>query len=190
MIIEIRIKIVHEGVNMKVVFLDIDGVLNSNYWNDSHQMEISNGECIDETKVELFAQIIEKTGAVIVMHSGWRFWFDDQLKPTRKGASNLVGMLSKYHLGIYDKTPDFTTEEIRKTRKFSLVKAKEIFAWLGSHTEATNYLVIDDLDLHNDELRKHQIRTDSAVGLTESDVENSIRILNEDSLIRDCRSEI
>lgn len=164
---------------MKVVFLDIDGVLNSNYWNGSHQIEISNGEYIDEKKVKLFAQIIEKTGAVIVIHSGWRFWFDDKLKPTRKGASNLVGMLRKYNLALYDKTPDFTTEEIRRTRKFSLVKANEIFAWLVSHTEVTNYLVIDDLDLHNDELRKYQIRTDSTVGLTELDVENSIRILNE-----------
>ena len=164
---------------MKAVFLDIDGVLNSNYWNDIHQAEISNGECIDEEKVKLFAQIIEKTGAVIVMHSGWRFWFDDKLKPTRKGAHNLVEILRKYSLAIYDKTPDFTTEEIRRTRKFSLVKANEIFAWLGSHTEVTNYLVIDDLDLHNDELRKYQIRTDSTIGLTESDVENSIRILNE-----------
>lgn len=25
----------------KVIFLDIDGVLNSNFWNDSHQKEIS-----------------------------------------------------------------------------------------------------------------------------------------------------
>lgn len=164
---------------MKVVFMDIDGVLNSNYWNDSHQIEISNGEYIDEKKVKLFAKIMEETGAVIVMHSGWRFWFDDKLKPTRKEASNLVGMLRKYNLDIYDKTPDFTTEEIRKTKMFSLVKANEILAWLGSHTEVTNYLVIDDLDLHNDELRKYQIRTDSAVGLTELDVEKSIRILNE-----------
>jgi hypothetical protein len=35
---------------MKVVFMDIDGVLNSNDWNDSHQIEISNGEYIDEEK--------------------------------------------------------------------------------------------------------------------------------------------
>jgi hypothetical protein len=164
---------------MKVVFMDIDGVLNSNYWNASHQIEISNGEYIDEKKVQLFARIIEKTGAVIVMHSGWRLWFDDKLKPTRKEASNLVEMLRKYSLDIFDKTPDFTTEEIRKAKKFSLVKSNEILAWLGSHSEVTNYIVIDDLNLHNDELRKYQIRTDSALGLTELDVENSIHILNE-----------
>jgi hypothetical protein len=81
----------------------------------------------------LFAKIIEKTGAVIVMHSGWWFWFDDKLKPTRKGASDLVEMLRKYNLYIFDKAPDFTMEEIIKTRQFSMVKANEIFAWLGLH---------------------------------------------------------
>ena len=27
----------------KIVFLDIDGVLNSNFWNENHQKEISDG---------------------------------------------------------------------------------------------------------------------------------------------------
>ena len=31
---------------MKVIFLDIDGVLNSNFWNDTHQREISDGTLI------------------------------------------------------------------------------------------------------------------------------------------------
>lgn len=38
---------------MKVIFLDIDGVLNSNFWNDTHQREISDGTLIDEEKVML-----------------------------------------------------------------------------------------------------------------------------------------
>ena len=32
---------------MKVIFLDIDGVLNSNFWNDTHQREISDGTLIE-----------------------------------------------------------------------------------------------------------------------------------------------
>ena len=32
---------------MNVIFLDIDGVLNSKFWNDEHQKEISNGLLID-----------------------------------------------------------------------------------------------------------------------------------------------
>lgn len=69
---------------MKVVFLDIDGVINSNFWMESHQQEISDGTLIDKEKIELVAKIVSKTEASLVMHSGWRFWFDNTMQPIRK----------------------------------------------------------------------------------------------------------
>lgn len=105
---------------MKVIFLDIDGVLNSNFWNESHQMEISDGTLIDQKKIELLAELVNKTGAKIVLHSGWRMWFDANLKPLRKESERLVNMLDDVELLIYDVTPDLTTEEIRRSKKFSL----------------------------------------------------------------------
>ncbi len=38
---------------MNIIFLDIDGVLNSKFWDESHQMEISDGKYIDTEKVSL-----------------------------------------------------------------------------------------------------------------------------------------
>ena len=76
------------------------------------------------------AKLVKKTGAEIIMHSGWRFWFDKDLKPTRKEAGYLVNMFEKYDLRIAGVTPDLTTEEIRRTKKFSKVKAEEILAWI------------------------------------------------------------
>ena len=38
----------------RVLFLDIEGVLNSNFWNDSHQKEISNGLLIDADKANKY----------------------------------------------------------------------------------------------------------------------------------------
>lgn len=35
----------------RILFLDIDGVLNSNFWNNRHQVEISDGTLIDEEKI-------------------------------------------------------------------------------------------------------------------------------------------
>ena len=64
-----------ELYNMKVIFLDIDGVLNSNFWNDTHQREISDGTLIDEEKVMLLGQLIRDTNAKVILHSGWKFWF-------------------------------------------------------------------------------------------------------------------
>ena len=65
----------------KALFLDIDGVLNSNFWNDSHQREISDGTLVDEERIKILASLVKRTNAKIILHSGWRFWFDDELKP-------------------------------------------------------------------------------------------------------------
>lgn len=163
----------------KVIFLDIDGVLNAGVQNGNQQMEWSDGSLIDEEKVELLKQIVERTGASIILHSGWRFWFDEGLRPTREEAERLVGILGNYGIRIWDVTPDFSTEEIKKSKKFSLVKAKEILHWLKEHQEVENWLVIDDLELHNEEVAKHLVRTDQTVGLTEADVELAVRMLGD-----------
>lgn len=162
---------------MKVIFLDIDGVLNSNFWNESHQIEISDGTLIDEEKIKLLAELVEKTDAKIVLHSGWRIWFDTNLKPLRKESEQLVNMFDEVGLSIYDVTPDLTTEEIRRSKKFSLVKADEILLWLKSQGEVSAWVVIDDLDLNNELIESHQIKTDSKIGLTMEDVEAAVKKL-------------
>ena len=74
-------------------------------------------------------------------------------------------------------TPDLTTEEIRKTKKFSLVKAEEILLWLKSHNDVNEWVVLDDLDLHNAQVEKHQVMPDQTIGLTLADVEKAVKIL-------------
>lgn len=160
-----------------ILFLDIDGVLNSNFWNNSHQREISNGTLIDEEKIKLLAHLVNKTNAKIILHSGWRTWFDSELKPLRIESQRLIDLLSKEGLEINGTTPDLTTEAIRKTKKFSLVKAKEILLWLSSHSDVTEWVVLDDLDLHNAQIEQHQVKPDQTVGLTFVDVEKAIKIL-------------
>jgi hypothetical protein len=56
----------------KVIFLDIDGVLNSNFWNADHQREISDGKYIDTEKVRLLSKLVKKAEAEIILHSGCR----------------------------------------------------------------------------------------------------------------------
>ena len=162
---------------MKVIFLDVDGVINLNYWLQSHQKEISYGTLIDKEKIELVAKIVHKTGAELVMHSGWRFWFDNDMQPIRKEAQNLIDLLLESGLSIYAMTPDLTTEEIRKTKMFSKVKASEIFLWLKQNPNIDKWIVLDDIDLHNDELAIRQIRTNPEIGITYKDVERAIEML-------------
>ena len=54
----------------KIIFLDIDGVLNSIFWNDEHQKEISDGTLIDKEKIMLLAKLVSRTNAKIILHSG------------------------------------------------------------------------------------------------------------------------
>ncbi len=161
----------------KICFLDIDGVLNSQFWNDSHQREISEGKYIDVDKVKLLGLLIHNTGAKLVLHSGWRFWFDDQLKPLRAEAANLVRLLAAENMTLYDMTPDLTTEEIRATKKFSLVKAKEILTWLEMHPDTEAWVVLDDLNLNHDIIAAHQVRTDADVGMMMEDIRAAESIL-------------
>ncbi|SHJ08030.1 HAD domain-containing protein [Pseudobutyrivibrio xylanivorans] len=159
-----------------VIFLDVDGVLNSKFWDDEHQREISDGKYIDIDAVKLFSKLVKKTDARVILHSGWRFWFDDEMKPNRSEAEFFADVMEKEGVFISGVTPDLTTEEIRKAKKFSLVKADEILQWLKENP-TDNWLVIDDLDLHNNEIASHQIKTDAEVGLTENDVEKALNLL-------------
>lgn len=161
----------------RVIFLDIDGVLNSNLGNDPLQGEISNGSFIDEKKIKLLASLIETTNAQIILHSGWRFWFDSKCKPLCKEAEKLMDLLHKNGLQLNGFTPDLTTEEIRKNKKFSLVKADEILSWLNAHKNVTKWVVLDDLDLHNTQIEQHQVKPDPAVGLTLENIRQAEEIL-------------
>lgn len=162
----------------KVIFLDIDGVLNSNFWETTRTKELSDGTLIDADKIALLGDLVHRTGARIILHSGWRFWYDADCKPLRAESQRLSDMLAAEGMTIAGVTPDLTTEEIRRTRKVSLVKVQEILAWIAQHPETTGWVVLEDLDLHNEEVTRHQVMTDQTVGLTKADVETAVRILD------------
>lgn len=68
--------------------------------------------------------------------------------------------------------------ERKSSKRFSLVKAQEILKWIELHEEVNKWVVIDDLDLHNDIVFEHQIRTNPEIGLTKRDVELAIKMIN------------
>ncbi len=160
-----------------IIFLDIDGVLNSDEWNYEHKKEISEGILVDAEKIHLLGKLVENTNAKIVLHSGWRFWFDAKMLPLRKEAGIFLKLLENENMYIEDCTPDLTTEEIRKTKQFSLVKADEILKWLSQHEDVKNWMVFDDLDLNNAEITNHQIKTNRSSGLTLENIIQAEKLL-------------
>ena len=91
----------------------------------------------------------------------------------------MVELLTKEGLSLDGLTPDLTTEEIRRTKKFSLVKADEILAWLKLHDDVDGWVVLDDLELHDIQIEQHQVKTDQAIGLTVEDVKLAEKILKD-----------
>ena len=155
---------------MKVIFLDIDGVLNSEGF-----LKNNPKETIDRNSVSILKTIINKTGAVIVMSSAWKLWFDDNMMPKERHSQCLHDILGEFDIELFGKTPDFSTEEIRRNKTFSHVKAKEIIAWLRANEIFDKYVVIDDLDLKSEDINNHLVRTNGHLGITEED---AIRVIN------------
>lgn len=163
---------------MNVIFLDIDGVLNSDEWNASHQQEINDGILVDSDKIRLLQQIVEQTDAKLVLHSGWRFWFDEKMLPQRKEAKIFLHMLQSCNLSIWDRTPDRCTDEIKQTKQFSRVKGQEIKEWLAKHPDTEQWIVLDDIALPGLD-QNHQVKTNTLLGLSKEDVLQSIHQLTK-----------
>jgi hypothetical protein len=135
---------------MKVIFLDIDGVLNCRKTPNPRKFPY----IIDDGLLARFRQLLERTGASVVLSSTWRY--------------DPAGIFSakRYGVPFIDITPDM----------LGGARSKEIVAWLWNHPEVTRYAVIDDEDDELDELPLFQ--PSSRIGLTEKIVEGVTDYLN------------
>ncbi len=124
---------------MKVIFLDIDGVLNCKETPNPRKFPY----IVDERLLKRLLPLCERTGAQVVMSSTWRY--------------DPVGLLAARHFQIpfIDVIPDMPGE----------ARHKEIMAWLSSHDDVSRYAVIDDEDDELDALPLFQ--PSASTGLTE-----------------------
>lgn len=95
----------------KVIFLDLDGVLNTEYYQwflqYSGEPYIDEyGSCFDPCAVEQLKRIIDKTEADIVIETTWKYLGLDAMKELWK-ARNLPGK-------VIDITPDIQESQQRK----------------------------------------------------------------------------
>jgi len=149
---------------MKVIFLDIDGVLvnRESLRKNSGFKAVGNQGCI-----RVLNKILGQTGAVIVISSSWRLFYSlDELRLILKtwGVSG----------EIIDKTPDLSA--YYRDRWDVPERGDEIWSWLGRHREVTSFVVIDD-DMDMNRVVDKLIRTEFEIGLTENDGDKAIEIL-------------
>ena len=97
---------------MKILFLDIDGVLNSRAYDRRRNWDEQTN--IDETRLPLLREIVDRTGAAIVLISTWRAHLDDGMNARDAAGEYVVRTFAKYGLRIFGKTPDLGPGADRK----------------------------------------------------------------------------
>lgn len=162
---------------MKIIFLDVDGVLNcstsKSFCHDDLYGIITG---IDSDKVKRLAKIVEITGAEIILSSDWKDGWNKYYTGRRPSHVKYLDnhLYKKGKLTIKDKTPN--------TSKGSWFRGNEILTYLRSHQDVENYVILDDTffeDFSIKEISEHLVLTDHKVGLTDSDVEKAVKILGE-----------
>jgi hypothetical protein len=148
---------------MKVIFLDFDGVLNS-------QQDPGDGWGVTliPSKLELLKRLVDSTAARIVLSTSWReHWAKEPTQRDATGAT--IDLLFGSHgLQIFDKTP--VLPEGREA---------EIKAFIEQHPEIENFVVLDDRLLGADHLKGHFVKVSSYFGgLDETDIQKATDILN------------
>jgi hypothetical protein len=158
----------------KIIFLDIDGVLNC---------QKSESRCcgfvgIDDDKVKRLRKIIEATGAKIVLTSTWKKdWIrDPNLKDEQNEYGNyLERKLRRENLFILDKTTD---------EKSLGDRGEGIFNYLKSHN-VDQWIAIDDEIFHDFEdygVIEHLVKTSfygENGGIQDEHMQLAIEMLNK-----------
>ena len=159
---------------MKVIFLDIDGVLNVCYGEYDKYGQEFHPLFVDNLRL-----IIEATGAKIVISSSWRMSGLQTMKDMWK-YRNLPGE-------IIDITPDGWVLYKKGLVPQDYDRGHEIKYWL-EHNEVENYVIIDDdTDMLPEQLNNfvrtannldHDGAVDFGYGLTEKCGIKAVKILN------------
>lgn len=146
---------------MKIIFLDIDGVLNDH-------SPMCNGYCgIKAECVEQLNRILATApDAKIVVHSAWRYLLYDGDLPIRFFENLLlshgVDCLNRLHGRTrWDSVGGHEADRVSQIREYVIDHGVECFA------------VLDDLDLQMENF----VRTDGSRGLTRDDADRAICIL-------------
>jgi hypothetical protein len=138
---------------MRVIFLDVDGVLNGyNFWNQLGYKITSKTKSkklkkwyrdlvepfgIHILKFKRLVKIVRKTDAKIVISSSWRFtlFSDEKAKDNHEDDLKFWYLIKKYKLEVIGRTP----------RSHDGRRDKEILTWLSKHEdEVDGFVILDD----------------------------------------------
>ena len=139
---------------MKVLFLDVDGVLNN------FDLIRANGfDYIDDSMVRVLGGVVRQTEADIVLSSFWR------LDP--KDRSLVDAALKRHGMFVSDRTPSMPGP-----------RAGEISTWLRMNPEVERYAILDDDDEAGIDMEHSFFQTDAEIGITAQIADRIVSHLN------------
>lgn len=153
----------------KILFCDIDGVINSQAWFQCQYLFLSRAvktlhEKIDPAAVARINQITDATGAEIVLSSTWRMGFQGNVEAC----------------ATFMKSVGFTAPVIGMTPVLNHFRGGEISRWLllnDLNCNSTIIILDDSNDMGN--LIHRLIKTDLSIGIQDEHVKLAIKMLNE-----------
>lgn len=154
---------------MKVLFLDIDGVLNSIRWFDylyDSKREMNYPLCeFDPLCVANLNSLIAEIGCQLVITSSRR------LSERINDVLAEVGVRGE----IVGQTPVL----------FNATRGAEVEAWLSEHQEVEQFAIVDDRTDFLPCQMTHFVHTNEKAGMTDADVIQLIEILNSNENDKD-----
>ena len=155
---------------MKLIFLDVDGVLN---YGGCKARSATGCLGIEDEKVKLLRQIIDQTGAIVILTSTWKTeWFPSAfIEDLPKEGQYLERQLAKHKVYIRAKTED--PEWARRGRGI----LDFINHW--PH-DVESFVILDDesFDFEFEGIDDKFVHTSFADGLLPEHVEKAVSILN------------
>ena len=155
---------------MKVIFLDIDGVLNHEKFFLAHIDEMEQFP-VDPECVRRVRDIVDATGAVIVLTSSWRMGWSRNSGEMDDLCRRLVEIMAESGLEIYDRTSWLRNGD----------RGQEIREWIrNAPAKVERFVILDDNDFHWKQRRldPYWIQTDfSDGGLKEEYEKRAVEIL-------------
>lgn len=145
---------------MKIIFLDIDGVLNSGEYLYAHNCD-EWVEQIDPDAVSLLNELVADTQAQIVISSSWRI---------ARSLSEIKNYFKErgFMGDIIDVTPSNYRGETER--------GNEIQEWLDTHQVDSFVILDDDSDMAH--LRDYLVKTSFEHGLQPEHITKAKKILN------------
>ena len=154
---------------MKIIFLDVNGVLDS---FDNNKKNNDDRHHFDPNCLENLKYLVDYTDAYIVVSSDW--------KRNNKAMNNLFQVLEKYELDyrVLGTTPII---EVTNDHFTHADRGLEIKTYLENNP-CDSFVILDDIIWDLDELSDNLVLTNPRVGLTMEDVKKAINILSRNKI--------